>query len=83
MSNMSSALLHSSSTQTVEASVAMVRTKMLASGAHPRPSGQYGAMVDNERRDLGLVANQCPPLSRLRGALAYRGHISRKAMTSD
>lgn len=36
-------------------------------------------MVGDGRRDLGLVADQCPPLSRIRGAVAYHEHILRKA----
>ena len=56
---------------------------MLVLRARPRPLGQYGAMVGNERRDLGLIADRCPPLSRLHEAVAYHGHILQKAMASD
>jgi hypothetical protein len=58
----------------------IVRTKMLASRAHPRPSGEYGAVVGSGRQDPGLVVDLRPPLSRIRGALACREHILRKAM---
>lgn len=80
---MKSALLHPSSSRTVVAKAIKMLTKMLVLRARPRPLGQYGAMVGNERRDLGLIADQCPPLSRLHEAVAYHGHILQKAMASD
>jgi hypothetical protein len=57
-----------------------VRTKMLASRAHPRPLGEYGAVVGSGRQDPGLVVDLRPPLSRIRGALACRAHRLRKAI---
>ena len=57
-----------------------MQTKMLASRVHPRPLGEYGAVVGSGRQDLGLVVDLRPPLSRIRGAVARRGHILRKAM---
>ena len=63
------------------ASATVVRTKMLSSRAHPRPLGEYGAVVGSGRQDPGLVVDLRPPLSRIRGAVACRGHKLRKAMT--
>ena len=57
-----------------------MRTKMLVSRAHPRPLGENGAVVRSGHQDPGLVADLCPPLSRIHGAVACRGHILRKAM---
>jgi hypothetical protein len=57
-----------------------VRTKTLASRAHPRPLGEYGAVVGSGHQDPGLVVDLRPPLSRIRGVAACRGHILRKAI---
>jgi hypothetical protein len=61
-------------------SAAIVRTKMLASRVHPRPLGEYGAVVGSGRQDPGPVVDLRPPLSRTREAVACRGHILRKAV---
>lgn len=77
---MSSALLHPSSTRNRQRVATIVRTKKLASRAHPRPLREYGAVVDSGRQDPGLVVDLRLPLSRIRGAVACRGRILRKAM---
>jgi hypothetical protein len=64
------------------ASATIVRTKMLASRVHPRPLGEYGAVVGSGLQDPGLVADRRPPLSRTREAVACRGHILRRAVAS-
>ena len=77
---MGSALLHPSTTTNQQtASAMLVRTKMLASRTHPRSLGDYGAVVGSGRQDPELVADLRPPLSRIRGAVACRGRILRKA----
>lgn len=61
-------------------SAMIVRTKMLASRVHPRSLGEYGVVVGSGRQDPGLVVDLHPPLSRTHEAVAYRGHILRKAV---
>lgn len=62
------------------ASTTIVRTKRPASRVHPRPLGEYGVVVGSGRQDPELIVDLHPPLSRIRGAVACRGHILRKAM---